>query len=145
MEGKRKEREGRTGDSGGPQAAVLLADEFNRVIIPVKRGEENTDYVNASFIDVSGVPRAPNTPGRFTGPCIAALAVLGRMVFESVTKYRTARPSLRTRSVRPLKAEGGGTEGKHECNGWRKSSQHRPQPEAENTNLWSFPFLLSPS
>lgn len=32
---------------------VLLADEFNRVIIPVKRGEENTDYVNASFIDVS--------------------------------------------------------------------------------------------
>lgn len=145
MEGKRKEREGRTGDSGGPQAAVLLADEFNRVIIPVKRGEENTDYVNASFIDVSGVPRAPNTPRRFTGPCIATLAVLGRMVFESVTKYRTARPSLRTRSVRPLKAEGGGTEGKHECNGWRKSSQHRPQPEAENTNLWSFPFLLSPS
>lgn len=32
-------------------ASVL--DEFNRVIIPVKRGEENTDYVNASFIDVS--------------------------------------------------------------------------------------------
>lgn len=24
------------------------------MIIPVKRGEENTDYVNASFIDVSG-------------------------------------------------------------------------------------------
>lgn len=32
---------------------MLLTDEFNRVIIPVKRGEENTDYVNASFIDVS--------------------------------------------------------------------------------------------
>ena len=31
----------------------LSVDEFNRVIIPVKRGEENTDYVNASFIDVS--------------------------------------------------------------------------------------------
>lgn len=30
-----------------------VPDEFNRVIIPVKRGEENTDYVNASFIDVS--------------------------------------------------------------------------------------------
>uniref|UniRef100_A0A8C8BN29 Receptor-type tyrosine-protein phosphatase alpha n=1 Tax=Otus sunia TaxID=257818 RepID=A0A8C8BN29_9STRI len=28
-----------------------ISDEFNRVIIPVKRGEENTDYVNASFID----------------------------------------------------------------------------------------------
>lgn len=36
------------------RATVLLTDEFNRVIIPVKRGEENTDYVNASFIDVSG-------------------------------------------------------------------------------------------
>lgn len=32
---------------------VSVSDEFNRVIIPVKRGEENTDYVNASFIDVS--------------------------------------------------------------------------------------------
>lgn len=32
---------------------LLRSDEFNRVIIPVKRGEENTDYVNASFIDVS--------------------------------------------------------------------------------------------
>lgn len=32
---------------------LLQTDEFNRVIIPVKRGEENTDYVNASFIDVS--------------------------------------------------------------------------------------------
>lgn len=31
------------------------------MIIPVKRGEENTDYVNASFIDVSAicVSRAP--------------------------------------------------------------------------------------
>lgn len=33
--------------------SFILTDEFNRVIIPVKRGEENTDYVNASFIDVS--------------------------------------------------------------------------------------------
>jgi len=32
---------------------LFLLDEFNRVIIPVKRGEENTDYINASFIDVS--------------------------------------------------------------------------------------------
>uniref|UniRef100_A0A7N8Y7F3 Receptor-type tyrosine-protein phosphatase alpha n=1 Tax=Mastacembelus armatus TaxID=205130 RepID=A0A7N8Y7F3_9TELE len=29
----------------------LWVYSFNRVIIPVKRGEENTDYVNASFID----------------------------------------------------------------------------------------------
>lgn len=36
-----------------------LADEFNRVIIPVKRGEENTDYVNASFIDVSVTAHIP--------------------------------------------------------------------------------------
>lgn len=33
--------------------SLYLSDEFNRVIIPVKRGEEYTDYVNASFIDVS--------------------------------------------------------------------------------------------
>ncbi|KAB0391636.1 hypothetical protein E2I00_005519 [Balaenoptera physalus] len=46
----------------------IIPYEFNRVIIPVKRGEENTDYVNASFIDVSGgcVPGAPNTPWRFS-------------------------------------------------------------------------------
>uniref|UniRef100_A0A8C8RRU1 Receptor-type tyrosine-protein phosphatase alpha n=1 Tax=Pelusios castaneus TaxID=367368 RepID=A0A8C8RRU1_9SAUR len=29
----------------------IIPYEFNRVIIPVKRGEEYTDYVNASFID----------------------------------------------------------------------------------------------
>ncbi|KAJ8338757.1 hypothetical protein SKAU_G00355430 [Synaphobranchus kaupii] len=29
----------------------IIPYEFNRVIVPVKRGEENTDYVNASFID----------------------------------------------------------------------------------------------
>uniref|UniRef100_A0A8C2CTR3 Receptor-type tyrosine-protein phosphatase n=1 Tax=Cyprinus carpio TaxID=7962 RepID=A0A8C2CTR3_CYPCA len=31
----------------------IIPYEFNRVIIPVKRGEENTDYINASFIDDS--------------------------------------------------------------------------------------------
>lgn len=48
----------------GSHSFCPSADEFNRVIIPVKRGEENTDYVNASFIDVSGgcVPRAPHPP-----------------------------------------------------------------------------------
>lgn len=35
------------------EPTLFLPDEFNRVIIPVKRGEENTDYINASFIDVS--------------------------------------------------------------------------------------------
>ncbi|XP_060925250.1 receptor-type tyrosine-protein phosphatase alpha [Limanda limanda] len=29
----------------------IIPYEFNRVIIPVKRGEESTDYVNSSFID----------------------------------------------------------------------------------------------
>lgn len=46
-------REEEDSHDGEPQATVLPTDEFNRVIIPVKRGEENTDYVNASFIDVS--------------------------------------------------------------------------------------------
>lgn len=40
---------------GQPVFLSSLVDEFNRVIIPVKRGEENTDYVNASFIDVSSM------------------------------------------------------------------------------------------
>lgn len=60
-----KEREEKTSDVGEPRAAVFPADEFNRVIIPVKRGEENTDYVNASFIDVSALC----VPG--AGPCRA--------------------------------------------------------------------------
>lgn len=38
---------------------LFLLDEFNRVIIPVKRGEENTDYINASFIDVSKTRLTP--------------------------------------------------------------------------------------
>uniref|UniRef100_UPI00358F4DCA receptor-type tyrosine-protein phosphatase alpha isoform X2 n=1 Tax=Myxine glutinosa TaxID=7769 RepID=UPI00358F4DCA len=29
----------------------IIPYDFNRVIIPMKRGEENTDYINASFID----------------------------------------------------------------------------------------------
>lgn len=58
------------------QATVLVADEFNRVIIPVKRGEENTDYVNASFIDVSDrwSPVLPaSTPRGLPGTCSATL------------------------------------------------------------------------
>lgn len=30
-----------------------FADDFNRVILSMKRGQEYTDYINASFIDVS--------------------------------------------------------------------------------------------
>lgn len=62
--GKIEGEEERTHDIKDSQSALLPTDEFNRVIIPVKRGEENTDYVNASFIDVSAVcvPGAPNTP-----------------------------------------------------------------------------------
>lgn len=33
-----------------------FADDFNRVILSVKRGQEFTDYINASFIDVSTPP-----------------------------------------------------------------------------------------
>lgn len=36
----------------------LSVDDFNRVILSVKRGQEFTDYINASFIDVS----APSQP-----------------------------------------------------------------------------------
>ncbi|KAI2651466.1 Receptor-type tyrosine-protein phosphatase alpha [Labeo rohita] len=37
--------------TGNLPANMKKNHEFNRVIIPVKRGEENTDYINASFID----------------------------------------------------------------------------------------------
>lgn len=32
---------------------ILSPDDFNRVILSMKRGQEFTDYINASFIDVS--------------------------------------------------------------------------------------------
>lgn len=87
-----KEREEKTSSIGELQTAVLPTDEFNRVIIPVKRGEENTDYVNASFIDVSAlcVPGAPNTltlHGDSPGPTVLLPpihTVLERAIFESV-------------------------------------------------------------
>lgn len=31
----------------------FFPDDFNRVILSMKRGQEYTDYINASFIDVS--------------------------------------------------------------------------------------------
>lgn len=49
------------------KGTICFADDFNRVILSMKRGQEYTDYINASFIDVStaagaalcedGVPR----------------------------------------------------------------------------------------
>ena len=35
---------------------ALFTDDFNRVILSMKRGQEYTDYINASFIDVSAGP-----------------------------------------------------------------------------------------
>lgn len=35
------------------QGTHCFADDFNRVILSMKRGQEYTDYINASFIDVS--------------------------------------------------------------------------------------------
>lgn len=32
---------------------VCVSDDWNRVMLPMKRGQENTDYINASYIDVS--------------------------------------------------------------------------------------------
>lgn len=34
-------------------SSITISDDFNRVIISMRRGQEFTDYVNASFIDVS--------------------------------------------------------------------------------------------
>ena len=33
--------------------SLFASDDFNRVMLSVKRGQEFTDYINASFIDVS--------------------------------------------------------------------------------------------
>lgn len=52
------------------KGTYCLADDFNRVILSMKRGQEYTDYINASFIDVSplalAAPReedpSPQTP-----------------------------------------------------------------------------------
>lgn len=35
--------------------SVSIPDDFNRVILSMRRGQEFTDYINASFIDVSDV------------------------------------------------------------------------------------------
>lgn len=40
------------------KGTYCLADDFNRVILSMKRGQEYTDYINASFIDVSPVALA---------------------------------------------------------------------------------------
>lgn len=37
------------------EGTSCFADDFNRVILSMKRGQEYTDYINASFIDVSTV------------------------------------------------------------------------------------------
>ena len=59
-------------------ASVVSSDEFNRVIIPVKRGEENTDYVNASFIDVRHTTIATHT---HTRACMHACKDIMCMLF----------------------------------------------------------------
>lgn len=114
-----------------PQYGLLPTDEFNRVIIPVKRGEENTDYVNASFIDVSAVcvPRAPNTLWRF----IWALhsphpSGVGKVIFESIISSEL----IPTLDLSCPREQGGGSRGYTRVITGGKSSQHKPQPKAEN-------------
>lgn len=72
-----RRRVARNASSQGGRASPLSdgpsrpADDFNRVILPMKRGQEYTDYINASFIDVSArqsrvrarVPAPGGAPG----------------------------------------------------------------------------------
>uniref|UniRef100_A0AAX7V6Z4 protein-tyrosine-phosphatase n=1 Tax=Astatotilapia calliptera TaxID=8154 RepID=A0AAX7V6Z4_ASTCA len=53
----------------------IIPYDFNRVILSVKRGQEFTDYINASFIDVS-------TPSRPPGPLSHTVEDFWRMVWE---------------------------------------------------------------
>ncbi|OBS66816.1 hypothetical protein A6R68_04658 [Neotoma lepida] len=57
----------------------FFSDEFNRVIIPVKRGEENTDYVNASFIDGY---RQKDSYIASQGPLLHTIEDFWRMIWE---------------------------------------------------------------
>uniref|UniRef100_A0A6I8SJW9 Receptor-type tyrosine-protein phosphatase alpha n=2 Tax=Xenopus tropicalis TaxID=8364 RepID=A0A6I8SJW9_XENTR len=57
----------------------IIPYEFNRVIIPVKRGEENTDYVNASFIDGY---RQKDSYIASQGPLRHSLEDFWRMIWE---------------------------------------------------------------
>lgn len=57
----------------------IIPYEFNRVIIPVKRGEESTDYVNASFIDGY---RQKDSYMASQGPLQHTLEDFWRMIWE---------------------------------------------------------------
>uniref|UniRef100_A0A8C6Q5K1 protein-tyrosine-phosphatase n=1 Tax=Nothobranchius furzeri TaxID=105023 RepID=A0A8C6Q5K1_NOTFU len=57
----------------------IIPYEFNRVIIPVKRGEENTDYVNASFIDGY---RQKDAYIASQGPLLYTIEDFWRMIWE---------------------------------------------------------------
>lgn len=57
----------------------IIPYEFNRVIIPVKRGEENTDYVNASFIDGY---RQKDSYVASQGPLLHTIEDFWRMIWE---------------------------------------------------------------
>ncbi|XP_072475888.1 receptor-type tyrosine-protein phosphatase alpha isoform X1 [Notamacropus eugenii] len=57
----------------------IIPYEFNRVIIPVKRGEENTDYVNASFIDGY---RQKDSYIASQGPLMHTIEDFWRMIWE---------------------------------------------------------------
>ncbi|XP_055977175.1 receptor-type tyrosine-protein phosphatase alpha isoform X1 [Sorex fumeus] len=57
----------------------IIPYEFNRVIIPVKRGEENTDYVNASFIDGY---RQKDSYIASQGPLLHTIEDFWRMIWE---------------------------------------------------------------
>ncbi|XP_039398360.1 receptor-type tyrosine-protein phosphatase alpha isoform X1 [Mauremys reevesii] len=57
----------------------IIPYEFNRVIIPVKRGEENTDYVNASFIDGY---RQKDSYIASQGPLQSTIEDFWRMIWE---------------------------------------------------------------
>ena len=37
---------------------LLFADDFNRVVLKTISGEEHSDYINASYVDVSPINKA---------------------------------------------------------------------------------------
>lgn len=115
------------------------------MIIPVKRGEENTDYVNASFIDVSAVCifKSPNVPWRFIwvfqSPCPASS---GRVIFESVINSEVI-PTLDLSGPREQKAKG--SRGTHQGNQSLEEVCNTNHSQRLETLIFPIPALFIPT
>lgn len=69
----------------------IIPYDFNRVILSMKRGQEYTDYINASFIDVSG-------PGRGV-LCEDSCVLHHRLLIHSLSQSERVDMPLETQTI----------------------------------------------